>query len=110
MIAALSTTAIVIEMCLRSPCFNTEDDYEISSGIINQLKDVITCFSCWNGCLITALRRFFHLVSSLIPNAFCDLEDQKEKEKEKPPHTSSKYSFMFIIESVGRLHGNQVAF
>lgn len=56
MIGILQTTIIVIEMCLYSPCFNTENDYEISLGTINQLKDVITCFSCWNGCLITALR------------------------------------------------------
>lgn len=78
-IVALWTTAIVIEMCLCSPCFNTEDDYEISSGTINQPKDVITCFSCWNGCLITALRHFFHLISSLVLNPFCDLEDKKKK-------------------------------
>jgi len=51
MIGVLQTTIIVIEMCLYSPCFNTENDYKISLGTINQLKDVIICFSCWNGCL-----------------------------------------------------------
>lgn len=58
MIGILQTTIIVIEMFLYSPCFNTENYHEISLGMINQLKDVITCFSHWNGCLITALSVF----------------------------------------------------